>query len=143
MTVKELYNTIENRRARSAWDKGVKVYALELLDEVMNYGIYDECGEIASASELKKACLNGAENWREYSEGGGALVYDCDIAARLCTPSELKRTDYGNKDPNGRENWIQCQARALYQAWALISEELRFGGVRFSLATTTAAEVAR
>lgn len=141
MTVKELYNTIENRRARSAWDKGVKVYALELLDKAITNGDYES--EILSESELKKACLNGAGTWHRYSEGGCSLVYSYDIAVRLCTPSELKRTDNGNKDPNGHEDWIQCQTRALYQAWALICNVLRLGGVPFSLELATAAEVAR
>jgi hypothetical protein len=39
-----------------------------------------------------------------------------DIAERLCTPSELKKTRHGDRKPNSREEWLDVQARALYQA---------------------------
>lgn len=60
--------------------------------------------------------LNGADNWNQYSRGGCYLVYDADIAELLCTPSELKRTRNGERRPNGREEWLDVQARALHQA---------------------------
>ena len=59
-------------------------------------------------------------DWLEYSEGGCALVYDEDIAERLCTPSELKKKKGGRLQPNSRETWIEIQARALYKAASLI-----------------------
>lgn len=34
--------------------------------------------------------------------------------------SELQKTKNGFNDPNSRENWVQVQARALFQAWELI-----------------------
>lgn len=48
------------------------------------------------------------------------MIYDREIAETLCTPSELRRTDYGRKDPNARETWMDVQVRAHVQAWALI-----------------------
>lgn len=33
-TIESIRNTIQNRKTRSAWDKGVKLYALELLDNI-------------------------------------------------------------------------------------------------------------
>ena len=30
-------------------------------------------------------------SWQEYSDDGCSLIYDGDIAARVCTPSEYKR----------------------------------------------------
>lgn len=71
-------------------------------------------------NELRRWMLNGAADWSQYSEGGCALIYNGDIARRLCTPSELRKTDNGRKDPNARESWIDCQSRALYQAARLI-----------------------
>lgn len=103
---------IKDRKTRSAWERGVKQYALELLEELE--------GEY-SASKL----LNGAENWRAYSYGGSALIYDADIAERLCSPSELKRTDNGRLQPNSRESWLDCQARALGQAARLVDRAFR------------------
>ena len=66
------------------------------------------------------AMLNGARDWNEYSCGGCSAIYDEHIARRLCTPSELRRTYYGNRRPNNRETWLDVQARALFQAAANI-----------------------
>lgn len=108
----------ENATERSAWGRGVGVYALGLLDGLQEWQEWNNGAEIPTdRKELEKALLNGAENWARFSDGGCSLVYDCDIAERLCTPSELKRTRNGERNPNGRENWIECQARALSQAF--------------------------
>ena len=79
---KELYKKIEQLKVRSAWSKGVKEYALELIE-----GAEVELTRDNALTEL----LNGAENWREYSYGGNALIYDYEVAERLCTPSYLKK----------------------------------------------------
>ena len=114
MTKIELIKAIKENKARSAWAKGVKWYALNLVEES-----YKQDTDIVS---VKMAVyLNGAETWKEYSYGGCALVYDYDIAKRLCTPSELRKTDFGRKLPNGFENWLDVQARALKQAHSQIA----------------------
>lgn len=109
--LESIRNVIQNRKARSAWDKGVKLYALELLDN-----IDDPDDALTNERLLYRALLNGAADWKQYSEGGCALWYNQDIAARLCTPSELRITRGGNRNPNSRETWLDVQARALYQA---------------------------
>ena len=117
-TIKNMRETIESKPTRSAWDKGVKVYALELL-ESLEEGIdggYIDPEDLESPELLKKALLNGAADWAQYSRGGCSLIYDGDIAERLCTPSEYKRKRGGDLQPNSRENWLDVQARALYQA---------------------------
>lgn len=53
-----------------------------------------------------------------------ACLGDNDREA-LCTPSELRLTDYGRKDPNARETWMDVQVRAHVQAWALIKSCMR------------------
>jgi hypothetical protein len=68
----------------------------------------------------RKALLNGADNWNESSWGGCYEIYNSDIAERLCTPSELKKTRQGERRPNSREEWLDVQARALHQAERLI-----------------------
>jgi hypothetical protein len=68
--------------------------------------------------------LNGAKDWKQYSEGGCALIYDKQIALTLCNPTELKITDNGQKQPNKQETWLQVQARALFQAWNLIKSNI-------------------
>ena len=119
MKTLDLLQNVENVKVRSAWNNGVKEYAIELLDDAESNR---ECEEFASLRELKEAILNGASDWMQYSEGGLSLIYNTDIAERLCTPSELKRTENGLNDPNNRENWAQVQARALFQAWELIKK---------------------
>ena len=117
MKTLELLQKVEDVKVRGAWNKGVKMYAIELLDDA---DANRECPEFTSLSELKDAILNGAKDWMQYSEGGCSLIYNADIAERLCSPSELKRTKNGMNNPNSRENWVQFQARALFQAWELI-----------------------
>ena len=112
----EIKKNLETRKDRSAWNKGVTVYALEMLDDVAENIDYDG-KEPETRAELKEKALNGATDWSQYSWGGSSLIYDCDIAERLCTPSELKKTRGGERRPNSREEWLDTQARALYQAF--------------------------
>lgn len=114
----EVNAVIENKPARSAWARGVKAYALELLDNLAEL----TADKLANPTAVRAALLNGAENWQEYSDGGCSLIYDGDIAARVCTPSELKRTHNGDRYPNSREIWLDVQARALSQAARLVCE---------------------
>ena len=108
-------NQINAKRCRSAWDKGVRLYALELIDSLEERAQWDN-DLPTNARMLDRWMLNGAMDWTQYSEGGCALIFNRDIAERLCTPSELKKVEHGRKEPNARESWIDCQARALYQA---------------------------
>lgn len=113
---------------RSAWDKGVRVYADELLDELLDAirGGWVDLDDMASDKLVRKALLNGASDWKEYSWGGCSLIYDQDIAERLCTPSELKKTRHGERRPNGREEWLDVQARALRQACGRIGRGMKY-----------------
>ena len=108
-TANKIFKRIEHLNPRSAWNRGVMRYALELINSI-------EVGEEIT----EKKMLNGAKDWKEYSEGGCALIYDELICSRLCTPSEIKRTKEGKRRPNKQENWIDVQARALYQAAHLV-----------------------
>ena len=110
MTIEMIRNSIEAEKTRSAWDRGVNTYALELLEEYENNYGADAC------APCEADLLNGASDWKQYSWGGSALIYDGDIAKRLCNPTELKKTRNGEKRPNSREEWLDTQARALFQA---------------------------
>lgn len=113
--VDTIRTAIHSRRDRSAWNKGVNLYAVDLLNDLEERCSY-EGREPETREELTAWLLNGAKNWRQYSEGACALICDCDIAERLCTPSELKRSRNGERNPNSRESWLDVQARALNQA---------------------------
>lgn len=119
-TIFEIRETIANMKFRSAWDKGVNEYALELIDKLIENakwnGLKENGYEFYGSPADKKAMLNGAYDWIGYSWGGCSLIYDSDIAERLCCPSELKKTRNGERKPNSREEWLDTQARALFQA---------------------------
>lgn len=117
-TLKKALETLESRTDRSAWNRGVTLYAYELLGDVVESveGVYNAAPQ--TRAEFCHVARNGAGTWREYSYGGCPLVYDGDIAERLCTPSELKKKRGGELSPNSRETWLDVQARALNQAAA-------------------------
>lgn len=123
-TLKQIRNELEKEQGRSAWRRGVIAYAWELFDNIEQYenwlGLNDENNYKATA--LDAVMLNGAKDWKEYSWGGCSLIYDKDIAKQLCTPTELKKTDNGRKQPNKSEQWLDVQARALFQAAHLIKD---------------------
>ena len=108
----------------SAWKRGVKEYADELLDNLEEKAQYYERLP-RNEKELKEWLLNGAMDWEDYSYGGCSLIYDGDIAERLCTPSELKKKDGGRLAPNRREGWLDVQTRALRQACIRIKSKFR------------------
>ena len=113
---------------RSAWDKGVKVLAIMIAEYRLLNG--DEYFTAMSYKDVEKFYLNGADSWAQYSEGGNLYIYDASIAATLCTPSEFRRLEARNfPNPNKRENWIDCQSRAAYQAWQRIWNEVISKGV--------------
>lgn len=117
-TTNEIRTAIESAKVRSAWARGVKMYAFELLEELeeaITEGYFDE-SDLESPKLLERQLLNGARDWDQYSWGGCSLIYSGDIADRLCTPSELKKTRNGERRPNSREEWLDTQARALWQA---------------------------
>lgn len=116
----EIKKELEARKDRSAWSKGVTMYALELLEEYQERAAY-EGREAADRAEFEAWLLNGADSWESYSYGGSSLIYNGDIAERLCCPSEYKRTREGERRPNSREEWLDVQARALYQAACRLS----------------------
>jgi hypothetical protein len=101
---------IQAMRPRGAWKKAVQSYALELLEDIEDH----------TAPITDDLLRNGARTWQEYSYGGSALIYNADIAERVCSPSELRRRRNGDLPPNTRETWLDCQARALRQAARLV-----------------------
>ena len=120
--VAEIAAKVEQTKTRSAWDKGVKAYAMEMLEEMAfnaEHG-YIDADVFSNTKTLRETLLNGAQDWSQYSWGGCSLIYDGDIAERLCNPSELKKTRNGERRPNSREEWLDVQARALGKASYLI-----------------------
>ena len=105
----------------------MKNYALDLIENLSEAieGGYFDAADINNPRLLEKALLNGASDWSHYSWGGCAYCYNGQIAEALCNASELKRTDGGKKKPNAQEEWLDVQARALYQACDLIQRTVK------------------
>ena len=112
MNTQQLINKITALKTRGAWAAARKTYALELLESL-------------DGEYTPESLLNGARTWSEYSYGGNSLIYDADIAERVCNPSELKRKRGGELQPNTDETWLDCQARCLSQAARLITNASR------------------
>ena len=100
---------------KSAWDKGVDEYKEEIKDYLRENRL----------APTRKNMLNGASDWKQYSWGGNSLIYNEDIAERLSSPSELKRTKGGQNRPNRNEEWLDTQARALFRASERLINETR------------------
>lgn len=118
--VNEIRARLEAVKTRSCWDRGVKGFALNLLRSYIDICEYCDNNGRPIPELNEETLLNGADDWNAYCYGGGTLIYDGDIAKNLCTPSELKRTDNGNKAPNDREGWQDVQARAYFQAYRML-----------------------
>ena len=120
-SVNKVLAEVRKQKPRSAWGSGVKKYAIGLLEDVKDWkgGSFE-----LDTSNYRKIILNGASDWKEYSWGSSALIYDGDIAKRLSTKSELALTRNGERRPNTREEWLDVQARALYQADRLIGKAI-------------------
>lgn len=134
-------NTIKNQKpARSKWDRAVIEDAEEMITEAID-NLRDNPEEAprdltALTAELLNVSIRTLRDWgrddgnggikdlykcaHESSWGGCHLCYDYDIARHYCTPSELKRTRDGERRPNAREEWLDVQARAIYQALSKI-----------------------
>ena len=121
---KELRKLVEEIPNTSAWERGVKEYTDELLDNLEEKSQYYERLP-RNEKELEEWLLNGATSWDEYSYGGCSLIYDGDIAERLCTPSELKKKDGGRIAPSRHDNWFNEQAKALNYAYLRIKDKFR------------------
>ena len=121
MTIYEkIINELKEGKCRSAWNTGVTLYAVELVEELEERAA-DEGRNPEAGKECQKWMLNGAQNWSAYSWGGASLIYNEDIVKRLCPPSEIKRNRNGERRPNSREEWLDVQARALSQACDRVS----------------------
>ena len=122
---------LETLPAASAWDKGVKDFAVDMFDSFV-----EDSKRIWIQNITEDDLLNGAKDWKQYSWGGCALVYNDDIRKALCPDDtgEEKRSRDGKP-------WLDVQAEALRKAAQLVlhcvnnkSEYAPFGGYNRSVA---------
>ena len=115
-----LYQIIEASPARSAWSRGVRSYALDIIDDITEFVKFNLSNGYELPLISEECALNGANDWWSYASGGcgAALIWSDEIAKRLCNPSELRIYQKRGGDT------IEWQGRALFQAWRLIAENL-------------------
>lgn len=118
------------RHDRSAWNKAVTLYALDLLEDIQDHANEHERFPVDGA-ELELWALNGADNWHHYSMGACSLVSSDEIAARFCAPSMYKRKPEGASEPGNGQTWLDVQADALKQACLRICRICRFTGMYY------------
>ena len=108
----ELRKLVEEIPNTSAWKRGVKKYADELLDNLEEKAqSYERLPK--NGRELKEWILNGAISWDDYSYGGCSLIYDRDIAERLCTPSELKKEGWRKACTEQSRELVRCSDKSI------------------------------
>lgn len=125
---------MSQKMPRSAWDKGVRDYAIWYILQPISLGV-ETTPTTWTIPQIRELILNGAKDyeqpnseyraWYRYSEGGCALICDIDIAKQLCTPSTFERAKKAIENGTSDGNWIEIQARALYQAALLIYETFK------------------
>ena len=138
-----LVSQLSKEKVRSCWDRAVQSDAIDMIERVKS-----DCGHVVNGvfsgtvSEFLAAVVNhvGIINSKietvyscmpyikESSHGGNWWIYNDDIAAHYCTPSELKRVTHKDgtirDHANSREDWLDVQARAHYQALIRIMRDV-------------------
>lgn len=126
--IQAVVNEVMNNKTRSAWDKGVKAYALDILANFEEWQKFNESEGLECLELDERTALNGASDWSAWSYGGCGLVYDFAIAERLCTPSEMRKLQYKTgamRYPAPCTTWLDIEARAARQAWQMIAKAMR------------------
>lgn len=114
MTRKEIEKVLNTlyRRRMPKYKRAILDYCYLLLSDFEDEEEFDK-------DYLEKKLLMGAENWHKYSYAGFAYSYNSQIAETICTPSELKRYDYGKKCPKKFSDW--CAAQEYYLTLAYVT----------------------
>ena len=113
-TYTEIYNLLTQEKQRSAWSRGVNNIAIDMVSEILENADGNDAPHFNRVDDFSKHFYG--VSLREAVDGGCFLCYDYDIARNFCTPSELKRTKNGERNPNSRETWLDVMYRGAYQA---------------------------
>lgn len=127
--IRDIRNELDNRSARSAWDRGVRDFAVDMLESYLerrNLCIWD--GLVRMGKITEEDLLDGAKDWSQYSRDGNYLIYNQDICRALCNQRDQKRTQDGKLPPNDQEDWLDFQARALQQAAQMVMKAVNRRG---------------
>jgi len=126
----QLLTALKKYKPRSAWDKGVRWYAIQFVKHSDDGWVRtDWSANIPDIYEFERKSLKGYKKWSDFvSSGAGGQISTYKVAKRLLTPSEFRRVrtkDGDWRDPNPYEDWSDLEGRALYQAFELIKRTYR------------------
>lgn len=82
ITIADAEKRLNERRNRSAWDRGVALYAFDLLDN-LNDAITDNNRDPESRTEAEEWMLNGARDW------GNSAIADLLLSMMQILPSDF------------------------------------------------------
>ena len=117
------------KRLRCAWDRGVVQYVEDFLQWLEEEEL---SASLENTKQLRAVLLNGAKDWKDYSDSGSALIWSKDIAERLCTSAQLR--DFRARVPHMLNlDWFELQSRALHQAWLILRIHAVFTPVQCSV----------
>lgn len=104
-----------DKKARSAWQRGVANYALALSLKLGEYLPYRK-EDLTTKQQVVELLLSGAKTWQRASESGSWPVDTQTIAESLLPPSQAKKLTCNYKA-------LALQARALEQAANYIAHQ--------------------
>lgn len=115
MTKKEIEKVLDvlYKKRMPKFKRAILDYCYLLLDDFEDEEEFEE-------GSLEKKLLGGAENWHDYSYSGFAYSYNSRIAEIICTPSQLKKYDYGKKCPKKFGEWCAAQEYYLILAYVTV-----------------------
>ena len=104
----QLMEKVNTLKRRSQFGKGVKLYMLDILDNLKNT-------KKDTLNYCEYYAFNGVKDAQTASISGNFLVYDYDIMQRLLTKSELKK--YKNCNIYQGQTWLELQTYTIYLAY--------------------------
>lgn len=105
---------------KTQWAKAKETLKNMILENIKEFE-----KDIKDYETLKKAALNGADDFKQASWDGNYLIYNYELAELFCTPKQLERLENRKQFPHGigGQSWLDIQARALIQAFREIAKD--------------------
>ena len=111
LNVKRLVAEAEklSRTERTYWSRGVASLIRDYAEDVLK----EHDGEEVTSDEFYKLWDCGNDTLRDAVYGGSYDICNYDIAKRLLSPSEFKKSKEGMRRPNRNEEWLDIEYRAI------------------------------
>lgn len=111
MKYENIYNIIilefKKQRCTSKSDRAKLDYINDLLESLEDMELIKDLKDYTK-DQFEELLLNGANNWLHYSFSGCSLCYNYDIAERILTPSQQKRSH--------SSDWLLTQQACLLRS---------------------------